>query len=224
MIRAGEGCWSGHLFILLGGRSARRAAVRAVLCTPDLNCARGSSGGVDRQPHSSLAAACAATITRRLPCRAQLRPPRVPAARNARRGRLDHRQVRLDQRLADRLPWASIHTFAAWQAWKYSSSVDSAGTSTRVVTPPGETPMAPAGSELGAVDGCADEDVVLPPCRHCRRRVSSRRPPTNMPAATSSPHSSRHRRGTMTAPAHSLNLCKTDGVMECFGFCECCRP
>src|SRR6478735_9773275 len=39
--------------------------------------------------------------------------------------------------------WLSIHTLAAWQAWPYCDSVASAGTSTLVVTPPGETPMAP---------------------------------------------------------------------------------
>jgi hypothetical protein len=60
---------------------------------------------------------------------------------------------------------ASIQTFAAWQAWKYSSSVESAGTSTLVVTPPGETPTAPGGAEAGPrgmPDGRADDDVTLP--------------------------------------------------------------
>src|SRR5215217_6251720 len=60
--------------------------------------------------------------------------------------------------------WLSIHTLAAWQAWPYCSSVASAGTSTLVVTPPGDTSTAPgfagsAGSggsslvEVVAVDG-----------------------------------------------------------------------
>ena len=41
----------------------------------------------------------------------------------------------------------SIHSRAALQAWKYSSSVDSASASTEVVTPPGETPE-PAAAEV----------------------------------------------------------------------------
>src|SRR6478735_7442732 len=58
--------------------------------------------------------------------------------------------------------WLSIHTLAAWQACPYCDSVASAGTSTLVVTPPGETPIAPgcAGSAgragislVGACDG-----------------------------------------------------------------------
>lgn len=52
--------------------------------------------------------------------------------------------------------WASIQSRAAWQAWKYSSSVDSAGTSTLVVTPVGEMPMAPGGNGPGRPDGRAD--------------------------------------------------------------------
>src|SRR5262245_8139344 len=63
--------------------------------------------------------------------------------------------------------WPSIHTFAAWQACPYCDSVASAGTSTFVVTPPGETPMAPgsAGSAgrggislVGVVGGGLDFD------------------------------------------------------------------
>jgi hypothetical protein len=50
--------------------------------------------------------------------------------------------------------------------------------------------------------------VVLPPC-----------PPLSPPGEQPSPSL-----GEMSVPAHTLNLCKTDGVLECFGFCECCRP
>jgi hypothetical protein len=60
----------------------------------------------------------------------------------------------------------SIHTLAAWQAWKYCSSVESAGTSTLVVTPAGERPIAPGGAEpvvLVLPDGRADDDAVPPP-------------------------------------------------------------
>src|ERR1700682_6208147 len=39
--------------------------------------------------------------------------------------------------------WLFIHTLAAWQACPYCDSVASEGTSTWVVTPPGETPTAP---------------------------------------------------------------------------------
>jgi hypothetical protein len=40
------------------------------------------------------------------------------------------------------------------QAWKYSSSVDSAGAPTAVVTPPGEVPTSPGGAErAGVVSG-----------------------------------------------------------------------
>lgn len=57
--------------------------------------------------------------------------------------------------------WASIHTLAAWQAWKYSSSVESAGTSTLVVTPAGEMPTAPGGSEPAWLDDCAGDVVAV---------------------------------------------------------------
>src|SRR5689334_4876549 len=52
-------------------------------------------------------------------------------------------------------PCWSIQAFAAWQACEYSSSVDSASAPTAVVTPPGETSVAPGAgvcvSELVAV-------------------------------------------------------------------------
>lgn len=47
----------------------------------------------------------------------------------------------------------SIHSRAARQAWKYSSSVDSAAALTDVVTPPGEIP------EPSAADGWVSEPV-----------------------------------------------------------------
>src|SRR3954447_8729820 len=54
--------------------------------------------------------------------------------------------------------WPSIHTLAAWQACPYCDSVASAGTSTLVVTPPGETPTAPgwAGSAGSGVSSLVD--------------------------------------------------------------------
>ncbi|ORW56553.1 hypothetical protein AWC22_06895 [Mycobacterium riyadhense] len=66
------------------------------------------------------------------------------------------------------LDWAAIHTLAAWQAWKYSSSIESAGTSTLVVTPAGETPMAPGGSKLETFDDRADVAVALPLTSLCQ--------------------------------------------------------
>ena len=119
--------------------------------------------------------------------------------------------------------WASIQTRAAWQAWKYSSSVDSAGTSTLVVTPAGEMPMAPGGNGPGAPDGRADDAAVglaalplWPPDEH---------PATaNKPAATTT--------RTKTPPTgfgaqqqRTISIYATlTGVMERTGFSECCRP
>jgi hypothetical protein len=48
---------------------------------------------------------------------------------------------------------AAIHVVAAWQARKYSSSVDSAGAPTAVVTPAGDFSTAP-----GAASCVANED------------------------------------------------------------------
>ena len=57
----------------------------------------------------------------------------------------------------------SIHSRAALQAWKYSSSVDSASASTEVVTPPGETPE-PAAAEVsvGVPVGVVGDDAGPP--------------------------------------------------------------
>lgn len=51
-------------------------------------------------------------------------------------------------------PRSVIHVFAARQAWKYSSSVDSAGAPTAVVTPPGAWPTEPGAAV------CVSNDVV----------------------------------------------------------------
>ncbi|SOJ56735.1 hypothetical protein MSIMFB_04210 [Mycobacterium simulans] len=70
------------------------------------------------------------------------------------------------------LCWVTIHSLAAWQAWKYCSSVESAGTSTLVVTPAGETPMAPGGSKLATLDDRADEEAALPLTSLCEQPVT----------------------------------------------------
>ncbi len=50
---------------------------------------------------------------------------------------------------------SSSQSRAAWQAWPYWDSVASDGTSTLVVTPPGEMPAAPAGTcSLGGAAAC----------------------------------------------------------------------
>src|SRR6478672_1347430 len=56
--------------------------------------------------------------------------------------------------------WPSIHTLAAWQACPYCDSVASAGTSTRVVTPPGDTPTAPGLGGSAGRGGSSLVDVV----------------------------------------------------------------
>jgi hypothetical protein len=71
---------------------------------------------------------------------------------------------------------------AAVQAFEYSSSVDSAGAPTAVVTPPGETATVPGAavgvSELVSVvdDGFADADdegaASSPPEEHPARRIA----------------------------------------------------
>jgi hypothetical protein len=55
--------------------------------------------------------------------------------------------------------WPCIHVFAAWQAWKYSSSVEYEGTLILVVTPAGEiatTPGAAAAAVVTVLDGEVD--------------------------------------------------------------------
>src|SRR5258705_3373305 len=54
----------------------------------------------------------------------------------------------------------SIHTLAAWQACPYCDSVASEGTSTWVVTPPGETPTAPGRAGSAGRGGSSLVDVV----------------------------------------------------------------
>jgi hypothetical protein len=170
-----------------GVRPADRRAI--VSCTRDLNCAAARSGA-ERYPHSSLAAACAAVMT--AACRARLSSahrafqlPAVPegdACSIARYGSNSDAPV---------LGWASIHTFAAWQAWKYSSSVEFAGTSTLVVTPAGDRPMAPAGADvapLRADEDGADDDVGLTlPASWEQPAVADR--PSNPTARRTVPHS-----------------------------------
>src|SRR4029079_2954708 len=108
--------------------------------------------------------------------------------------------------------WLSIHTLAAWQAWPYCDSVASAGTSTLVVTPPGETPTAPGwadsegrgGSSLVDVGGEADVDgfcsfdeqattvSISSPVNKATRRRDLRMPPTlcnaSAPGRAPAPH------------------------------------
>src|SRR6476469_6622325 len=56
--------------------------------------------------------------------------------------------------------WLSIHTLAAWQACPYCDSVASDGTSTLVVTPPGETPIAPGSAGSAGSGGGSLVEVV----------------------------------------------------------------
>ncbi len=124
----------------------------------------GIGKGVRRYPHSSLAAARAAVIT--AACRAGVssvhRAFQVPDVPDCDAWTIARYGSNSDP---PALGCASIQTFAAWQAWKYSSSVESAGTSTLVVTPPGERPTAPGAAEAGPrgiPDGRADDDVTVP--------------------------------------------------------------
>ena len=109
------------------------------------------------QPHSSLAAALAATITPA--CRGsgsaaqamfQVPAPKTPGVCTAAKY-LSTSPVRSPG-------WPCIHVFAAWQAWKYSSSVECEGTLILVVTPAGEIATTPgAGAAVGTVlDGVLD--------------------------------------------------------------------
>ena len=120
--------------------------------------------GAGPQPHSSLAAALAATITPA--CRGsgsaaqamfQVPAPKTPGVCTAAKY-LSTSPVRSPG-------WPCIHVFAAWQAWKYSSSVEYEGTLILVVTPAGEiatTPGAAAAAVVTVLDGEVDtvEDFV----------------------------------------------------------------
>src|ERR1700722_19625325 len=110
------------------------------------------------QPHSSSAAALAATITPA--CRGsgsaaqaifQVPAPTTPGVWTA---------AKYFSTSPARSPgWPSIQVFAAWQAWKYSSSVEYDGTLTLVVTPAGEiatTPGAAAAAVVTVLDGVLD--------------------------------------------------------------------
>jgi hypothetical protein len=141
----------------LGGRGG-------TFCTHDHNW-RAAQNRSPRYPQSSLAAARAAVIT--AACRAGVRSVhrafQVPAVPDCDAWTIPRYGSNSDPPV---LGCASIQTFAAWQAWKYSSSVESAGTSTLVVTPPGERPTAPGGAEVaprGMSDGRADDELTLPP-------------------------------------------------------------
>lgn len=120
---------------------------------------------------------------------------------------------------------ASIHAFAAWQAWKYCSSVASAGTSTRVVTPAGESPTAPGGAAPepvglagGRDDGPAGPGRV-PGWMLWEQPASADVTARAVVTASVVPNRDRrpHRR-TMSIYA-TLAV-----VIERFEFCECCRP
>jgi hypothetical protein len=93
-------------------------------------------------PHSPPAAAWAATMTPA--CRAggraaqamfQVPGPTTPGVCTAARY--------LSVNVRGSPGWVCIHTVAAWQAWKYSSSVECAGTSILVVTPAGDLETTP---------------------------------------------------------------------------------
>lgn len=102
------------------------------------------------QPHSSLAAALAATITPA--CRGsgsvaqamfQVPAPTTPGVWTAAKY--------LSTSPAWSPGWPCIHVFAAWQAWKYSSSVEYEGTLILVVTPAGEIAMTPGAAAAAVV-------------------------------------------------------------------------
>jgi hypothetical protein len=109
------------------------------------------------QPHSSLAAALAATITPA--CRGsgsaaqamfQVPAPTTPGVWTAAKY--------LSTSPARSPGWPCIHVFAAWQAWKYSSSVEYEGALILVVTPAGEIATRP-GAAAAAVVTVLDGEV-----------------------------------------------------------------
>ena len=168
------------------------------------------------QPHSSLAAALAATITPA--CRGsgsavqavfQVPAPTTPGVWTAAKYRSTS---------PARSPgWPCIHVFAAWQAWKYSSSVEYEGTLILVVTPAGEiatTRGAAAAAVVTVLDGVVDAVGA---------NVSAAEQPVVADAAARTatvPHV-RGRDGRDRTRSIYATLAT---VMQRTRFWECCRP
>ena len=116
----------------------------------------------------------------------------------------------------------AIHCRAARQAWKYSSSVDSAGASTDVVTPFGETPTAPDPEGwLSDADGFGDacDDDVGPPPEPDEQLVSAADMATAMIIAASRPGRPALSGYLRMPPIYA----RLSAVMQGTGFRECCQ-
>jgi hypothetical protein len=113
--------------------------------------------------------------------------------------------------------WPCIHIVAAWQAWKYSSSVDRAGKLILVVTPAGEIETTPGSTVaagfkvLGGVTG-----VSGPFSRSAEQPVIGE----TAVNTTTVPHT-RGRNGRHRTPSIYVTL---TAVTQRTGFWECCRP
>ena len=106
-----------------------------------------------------------------------------------------------------------IHVFAAWQAWKYSSSVDCAGASTRVVTPLEDTPGRATGEGCETVGGAA-------PCGGVGA-------PAEQPAVTDIAVKTAavpHIKGPIGRRRTRSIYATLATVMQRTRFWECCRP
>ncbi len=77
-------------------------------------------------------------------------------------------------------------------------------------------PTAPAGSELETFDDGTDEDESVPLTPLCEQPVTA----DKHAAAATIPHCRVSGRLQRTASIYAT----LSGVMERFGFCECCRP
>ena len=112
-------------------------------------------------------------------------------------------------------PLDSIHVLVAMQACAYCSSVDSAGTSIRVVTPPGDVSTPPEGAAASAedcalLDGASVVEVVCPPPPE-EHAVSAAATPATA-------NRERHRYPRMKSIYATLAA-----MTERTGFRECCR-
>ncbi len=122
---------------------------------------------------------------------------------------------------------ADIHSLAAWQAWKYSSSVESAGAFTDVVTPAAETPItggAPEASRvwvaelLGAAHTCEDDEAAG--AFELGEHATSSSAPAKDNAAGRLTAAVTERRCWLRMPTIYATLAD---VMERTGFRECCQ-
>ena len=168
------------------------------------------------QPHSSLAAALAATITPA--CRGsgsaaqamfQVPAPTTPGVWTAAKY--------LSTSPAWSPGWPCIHVFAAWQAWKYCSSVEYEGTLILVVTPAGEiatTPGAAAAAVVAVLDGEVDTVGDLVP-------VAEQPAIADAAARTAAVPDIRGRGGRDRT---RLIYATLTTVMQRTRFWECCRP